>query len=300
MSTSLEMSARNMESALVTIGVPLYNHSRYIVECLDSLVRQTYSPIEIIVVDDGSTDDSFDIAREFLQSQSLNSRYEIITRPNRGMCNTMNEIAQKAQGDFISYIGSDDYWMPEKITDQASYLLANPGVALVHSCSVRVSDTGQVIGELNYPKKIKSGYLFDDLVRGKAKINTTSHLYRRSLFDSIGYYDPAFRFEDTDFWLRLTKDHKVGFLDKVHCSYRWHGENLSSPKNDLVFYNDELLAIYRKNVSDPRLLKTALRKIHKKAMKTAWRTGQRKLAAEQLVQYLSPSLVSERDASVKE
>lgn len=279
-----------MERALVTIGVPLYNHESYIVKCLDSLVRQTYRDIEIIVIDDGSTDDSFAIARKYLQSQTLNTRYDITTRPNRGMCNTMNEIAKRAQGEFISFIGSDDYWMPEKILDQADYLHDNPDVALVHSCSVRVDDTDQVIGEMNYPKKIKAGYLFKDLVTGKAKINTTSHLYRCALFDSIGYYDPSFSFEDTDFWLRLTKEHKVGFIDKVHCGYRWHGENLSNPKNDFVFYNDELLAIYRKNVSDPQLLKIALRKIHKKAMKTAWRSGQTKLALDQLRQYVRPTL----------
>ena len=285
---------------MVTIGVPLYNHARYIVECLDSLLRQTYPSTEIIIIDDGSTDDSFAIASDFLHSQTLNPRYEIVTRPNRGMCNTMNEIAQKAQGEFISFIGSDDYWMPEKIADQAAYLLANPDVTLVHSCSVRVDDKGEIIGELNFPKKIKTGYLFEELVRGKAKINTTSHLYRRAVFDDIGYYDPAFRFEDTDFWLRLSKEHKVGFIDAVHCNYRWHGENLSSPQNDLVFYNEELLEIYRKNVSDTRLLKTALRRIHKKSMKTAWRSGERHLALEQLAQYLSPSLVSKKQAPEKQ
>ena len=146
-----------MTKPLVTIGVPLYNHSRYVVQCLDSLVRQTYTPIEIIVIDDGSPDDSYHIACDFLQSQTLNPRYKITTRPNRGMCNTMNEIAHQATGEFISYIGSDDYWMAEKIAEQANYLSAHPDVTLVHSGSVRVDGNGQQIGEMRYPKKIKAG-----------------------------------------------------------------------------------------------------------------------------------------------
>lgn len=277
-----------MQAALVTIGVPLYNHSQYIVECLDSLVRQSYQPIEIIVIDDGSPDDSFAVAKAFLDSQTLNRQYRITTRPNQGMCNTLNEIAQLAKGEFISFIGSDDYWMPNKISDQADFLLANPEVALVHSCSVRIDGSGLEIGKMNYPKKIKEGHIFNELVTGAAKINTTSHLYRRSVYESIGYYDPAFSFEDTDFWLRLTKEHKIGFINKVHCGYRWHGENLSNPRNDFLFYNDELMAIYRKNVDNPQLLKTALRRIHKKACKAAWRAGRYRLALDQLLRYISP------------
>lgn len=277
-----------MANPLVTIGVPLYNHEKYIVECLDSLVKQTYTPIEIIVIDDGSTDSSFQMARDFLNKQTHNHNFHISTRPNQGMCRTLNEIGAMAKGEYIAFIGSDDYWMHNKIADQAAYLKKHTDVTLVHSCSVRVDNSGNEIGKLNYPKKIKEGYLFEQLVTGGAKINTTSHLYRRSVFDTIGYYDPSFSFEDTDFWLRLCKSHKVGFINEEHCGYRWHGENLSDPKNDLLFYNRELQDIYRKNVADQKLLKIALRKIHKRATKKALRTGQYKIAMAELRQYLSP------------
>jgi glycosyltransferase involved in cell wall biosynthesis len=278
-----------MSNPLVTIGVPLYNHEAYITECLRSLTQQTYTPVEIIVIDDGSTDQSYDVARSYLETQTDNVNFKISTQANQGMCNTMNRIAAMASGEFISFIGSDDYWMPDKIADQAAFLIEHPDVMLVHSCSIRIDSNGIEIGKLNYPDKVKEGYLFDELVTGAAKINTTSHLYRRAVFNDIGYYDPTFSFEDTDFWLRLCKDHKVGFIDREHCAYRWHGENLSDPKNSLLFYNAELQDVYRKNVADKRLLNVALRKIHKRSAKKAWRSGEYGIAWSELRQFIRPN-----------
>lgn len=277
-----------MSRSLVTIGVPLYNHEPYIAECLESLVTQSHRPLEIIVIDDGSSDNSHAVARSFLESQSHLADFHVSTRPNRGMCHTLNEIAAKARGEYISFIGSDDFWMPSKIEEQADFLDAHADVALVHSCSIRVDADGRQIGLINYPSKLKSGYLFEELVKGNAKINTTSHLYRRSVYEEIGYYDPSFSFEDTSFWLRLCKSHKVGFIDREHCCYRWHGENLSKPENSLLFYNRELQDVYRKNVSDTRLLKIALRKIHGRSMRKAFRAGEYAIALGELGQFIAP------------
>jgi len=279
-----------MDQPLTTVGVALYNHERYIVECLQSIIEQTYQPIELIVIDDGSTDDSYAVAKKYLESQQANKNYTIRSRPNQGICHTLNEIANAATGDYISYIGSDDYWMNDKIADQAHYLSTHPEVALVHSCSIRVDENGTEIGKLNYPNKLKEGRLFEALVTNKAKINTTSHLYRTSVFDKIGHYDPRFKFEDTDFWLRLSKEHQVGFINKEHCAYRWHGENYSKTENQLQFYADELIAIYRKNVSDTKLLKRVLRKIHARSFKMALRSGKYTRAVQELKKFWFPQL----------
>lgn len=262
-----------MKTPLVTVGVALYNHERYIVQCLQSIVEQTHKPIELIVIDDGSTDDSYEVAKQYLDTQQHNADYTIYRRPNKGICHTMNEIATSANGAYISYIGSDDYWMTDKISDQVNYLEHHPEIALVHSCSIRVDGNGNELGKLDYPNKLKEGQLFESLVTRKAKINTTSHLYRTSVFDKIGYYDPNFKFEDTDFWLRLSKEHLVGFINKEHCAYRWHGENYSQVDNHLKFYGDELIAIYRKNVTDKKMLSQALRSIHTKSFKLSARSG---------------------------
>jgi len=132
---------------------------------------------------------------------------------------------------------------------------------LVHSNSRRIDADGQFLRNMDYSNKDNSGQLFNALIYRTGGINTPSHLYRTDVYDSIGYYDPAFRFEDTDFWLRLTKHFEVGYINKTHTSYRWHGKNLSARDNKLSFYLDELIATYQKNIDDPALLKYAIRRV---------------------------------------
>ena len=257
-------------TSLVTIGIALYNHENYIQECLTSLFAQTYEDIEIIVIDDGSKDNSYEVAKSVCESQD---RFPCIvkTRPNQGMCNTLNEIAHLARGEYISFIGSDDFWHPEKIAKQVEFLNTHPHLALVHANSWVVDEKSAVYSELNYSNKVNSGRLFEAIVTGKGWINTPCHLYRTSVYETLGYYDPQFRFEDTDFWLRLTNVFEVGFLDEKLSYYRIHKNNMSKGDNLLSFYNDEIVKIYKKNIADDLLLQTALLRMYRKSFLRALR-----------------------------
>lgn len=266
------------DKPLVTVGVALYNHQDFIVQCLKSLVEQSYANLEIIVIDDGSPDESFKVAQEYLQSQTIRKNYSLTSRGNRGMCNTLNEIAQAAQGKYISFVGSDDYWALNKIEDQVNYLEAHPDITLVHSNSMKVDGENKKIKEINYTHKKNSGLLFDAFIYRTGGINTPSHLYRTSVYQDIGYYDPELKFEDTDFWLRLSKQHRVGFEDKIHTFYRWHGGNLSDGGNSLKFYNEELIKIYKKNIDDPVLLRYAVARVLKKSLVKSIKTFKFSLA----------------------
>jgi len=275
-------------SPLVTIGVALYNHERYIETCLHSLLQQSYPNLQIIVIDDGSKDRSCDIARHYLEQHGQPFDCTFITRPNRGMCHTLNEIAKLATGTYISFVGSDDFWMPNKIADQVAYLEAHPDITLVHSNSIKVDADGNVLKTIDFSKKINSGNVFAALAQRTGGINAPSHLFRTCVFGEIGYYDPAFSFEDTDFWLRLAKHHEVGFINASHSCYRWHGSNLSDGQNALRFYHDELIRIYEKNIDDKDLRQQAIRRIYRKSLAKAVKAGQLKAAWGYLLKYRSP------------
>lgn len=254
-------------SPLVTIGVPLYNHADFVGDCLASIIAQTYGNIEIIVVDDGSADNSYSAACEILGRQTSRP-YLIRSRPNKGLCNTLNEICSQAKGKYICFVGSDDQFHPEKTARQVAYLEAHPEVALVHSNSWLINQEGRLIGEVDYTKKRNSGDLFESILLGRGGINTPTALFRRSVFDVIGMYDPQFAIEDTDFWLRLTKNYPVGFVDEKLTYYRRHGDNLSS--KDL---SDTLVRIFEKNVMDKKLLRKAVYRIYYKRGLRALRKG---------------------------
>ena len=273
--------------SLVTIGIALYNHEKYIVECLESVINQTYKNIEIIVIDDGSEDNSYEIAKRVLEGQT-NRPYVLKTRSNIGMCNTLNEITYLANGEYISFIGSDDFWHPEKIAKQVDYLDSHSNEALVHGNSFVVDEESQIYSELNYSCKINSGLqLFESILNGKGGINTPNHLYRTSVYEKIGKYDSQFRFEDTDFWLRLSKVFNVGFIDEKLSYYRIHTKNLSANNNLLKFYNDEIVKIYQKNVDDPILLNKALMRMYRKSFLRALRSGKIGYFIKYFVRYIS-------------
>lgn len=275
-----------MNNILVTVGVALYNHEKYIIECLESIVKQSYTNIELVVIDDGSSDNSFEVAKNYLDNQNYNKNYKIITRSNKGMCNTLNEIAEQAKGKYISFIGSDDYWMLNKIEDQVNYLENNPDIILVHSNSIKVDENGKEIGLLDYSSKKNSGDMFESLILGSGGINTPSHLYKTEIYSKIGFYDSSFKFEDIDFWLRLTKIYSIGYINKFHTFYRWHGGNLSDDKNKLKFYNDEIIKIFNKNIENESLKKKAILRIYRKSYLLSLRTLEFRYLIKYLYKYL--------------
>jgi len=250
-----------MRPPLVTIGIALYNHQDYIAQCINSVLNQSYKNIELIIIDDGSPDQSFDHAQACVNAHPHNDCVTLLTRANQGMCNTLNEIAKLSHGEYISFVGSDDYWAPTKISDQVAFLESHPNVALVHSNSIKINSEGSELGLMDHSQRKNSGNLYEAIIKKKGGINTPSHLYRTAVYETIGYYDPNFKFEDTDFWLRLTNKLEVGFINKTHTYYRWHGNNLSNSNNALNFYYDELTRIYRKNIPDRVLLHYAIRRL---------------------------------------
>lgn len=278
---------------LVTVGIPLYNHENFIEQCLKSIISQTYPNIEIILIDDGSSDDSYSIAESLLSSQD---EYQAIykTRSNRGMCNTLNEIIDLSSGKYISFIGSDDYWHYEKIEKQTDYLENHPDVALVHSNSYVVDENNNVTGERDLTNKINSGKIHSQFIHNTASINTTSHLYRLSVFDVIEKYDPNFLFEDVDMWLRITKHFSIGFIDEHLSYYRRHSNNLSHDDNALAFYNEELIKIYKKNIDDPDELKVVIKRMYRKSYLRALRKGRFHIFFKYLYKYWAKINISNK------
>lgn len=274
-------------SSKVTVCVALYNHEQYIEECLKSIVKQTYKNLELIVIDDGSLDNSYEVAKKYLENQEFNKNYIIKTRKNRGMCNTLNEIISMSTGEYISFVGSDDYWYENKIELQANFLEKNLNVDLVHSNSTNIDQGGNILYKEDFSNRINSGILYEAMIYGKGGINTPSYLLKKDVFNKIGLFDPSFKFEDTDFFLRLTKVYNVGFINEELTYHRRHSANLSDSNNMLKFYYDELIKIYKKNITEEELLDYAISKVLRKSYKRALRSFQMKYFFYNLYRYIS-------------
>ena len=136
----------------VSIVIPSYNHEKYVRECIQSVLDQTYQDFEIVITDDGSTDGTVNVIREF-----DDSRIQIYTQAeNKGACTAINNCIRKAASKYIAVLNSDDAWEPTKLEKQVQYLDSHPEIGAVFTKVIIVNEAGNLIG----PKDYKNFYIF--------------------------------------------------------------------------------------------------------------------------------------------
>jgi glycosyltransferase involved in cell wall biosynthesis len=199
-----------MSTPLVSGVVPVFNGERYLAEALDSMLGQTYSPVEVIVADDGSTDGTRAVV------EGYGGRVRYLHQPNQGHGAARNLGLGAAEGEFVAFLDADDLWHPEKLERQMARFRARPEldacVTLVHNFRSPELGGGEEIDDGPLP-----GYRSGTL------------LARRALFEAVGHFDTALRFgNDTDWFLRVA-DHgaEVELLPEVLLHRRLHGANRS-------------------------------------------------------------------------
>ena len=203
----------------VSVIIPNYNYGRFLAEAIESALNQTYEPHEIIVVDDGSTDES----REILEKYG--DRIRVHYQKNEGVGAARNMGAEMATGDILAFLDADDYWSPQKLEKQLAELLSDPTIGLVHCGLQYVDDKGELGEEYLFGL---SGWVATNLLRFEPVIagpgGTT--LMRKDVFLEMGGYDtnkdlhPS---EDWDLSYRIATKYKFGFVREPLLYYRQHG-----------------------------------------------------------------------------
>lgn len=207
---------------LVSVIVPCYNHEQYVKECILSIVNQTYKNIQLIVIDDGSTDSSY----YFLQQIKMSYDFILEHRSNHGLTKTLNyAISNYATGKYITLIASDDYWEKDKIEKQVSFMELNGHLALSCAKAKIVDDQGNVIGSLADDVNMSS-LTFESLLI-KNIIPALTVIFKKQVFENVGGFDENLYYDDWDFWLRIADKFKIGFLDEYVAFYRKHESNMS-------------------------------------------------------------------------
>ena len=257
---------------LVSVLIPLYNHERYIVQCLESIVADGYPCIEIIIVDDGSVDASLANIREWhnVNSHRFQGRFDVTSRENRGLTRTLNELVRMASGQFLVILASDDYLLPGGIRARLDYLLANSSkMAVIGDCivvnqdGVKMHDSG-LEGHhrgrksfLSHEKLIDYEIVFHWCVPGPV------FMARRELYPFVGYYDETISVEDRDFFLRIVVLNLLGFVDFPVAAYRIHTGSFSQDSRRHLSYNQAMLVSITKNYGSFR----GIRKIYLYALR---------------------------------
>jgi glycosyltransferase involved in cell wall biosynthesis len=209
---------------LVSVIVPCYNHEAYVAECIQSVLNQSYSNIELIVIDDGSKDNSVEVI------QKLRSSHPFIfeTQKNKGLSATLNKaITTYATGKYIAIIASDDFWDVHKIKLQVNFMEKHPEMAMCCSKAAIVNQTSEIIGEFD-AKSFRVPYSFSNIALGKSFVAAVTVLTKKEIYDSVGLFDETLLIEDLDMWLRIADVYPIGYINEVTAFYRQHESNTSS------------------------------------------------------------------------
>lgn len=223
---------------LVTVVVPNYNYARYLPQTLDSILQQTWPQLEIIVVDDGSVDDSATI----LDSYGTQIRW--VRQQNQGVAVARNRGASEAQGELIAFLDADDIWLPTKIQSQVERFCADPELGLIHCGLIEFNEQD---GDLMTKLDGMEGWVANDLLllqRSVVHGVGSSGLVPRKIFESVGGFDPRLSTSaDWDFTYRIASQQRIGFVSQALVRYRIHSSNMHSNIN--VMERDMLLGFHK-------------------------------------------------------
>jgi len=242
---------------LVSVLVPLYNHANYVSRCLDSVLEDGYPRIEIIIIDDGSHDDSAAFAQQWFEKQdpTLIERFELKSRPNKGVTRTLNELVGMARGNFVILVASDDFLLPGGIGARLEYLRLHPAKLAVFGDCIVVDGNGDMTHDSGIVD-LYGGHTdclaSDDLLALELVFNWCvtgpGFMARRELYDQIGLYDESLTVEDWDMYLRISSRDLLGFIPRPVAAYRYHGGNSVLNENMRIAQLDSLMRTAGKNI----------------------------------------------------
>jgi alpha-1,3-rhamnosyltransferase len=219
--------------ALVSVAIPAYNHAAYIEACLASVCAQTYPELELVLIDDGSKDDTFEVARRYLEPHCGRFRRIVLERQeNHGVSTTSNACIAACRGEWVHLLGSDDVLYPNKIEhiQQAIAEWNCSDLALVHADVDIIDREGRIHARQSGKPRSAAGIdrkAWRWLFMGEHYIFNPTLALKREAFLAVGGFDPELALEDMDFWLRLSVGHAFARVPEVLAGYRKHAGNAS-------------------------------------------------------------------------
>ncbi len=206
----------------VSIVIPTYNGSRYILQTIESVLQQTYRDYEIIVVDDGSNEDIKSLLKPFADKISY------IRIENSGPAAARNKGIQVSKGEFLALLDHDDIWKPGNLQEKVDFLQRNPGSAMVYSYPELMDSEGNALHQ-EYPSVFPNGSVFEDLLLRNWITTFSCTLIRRSIFNRVGLLDERREImscDDYDMWLRIADVSSIVFSPDRQVRYRVHDTSL--------------------------------------------------------------------------
>lgn len=229
---------------LVTVVIVCYKHASYVKQSIMSVLEQSYSSIELIVVDDESPDDSPLLIKEL----AVQYKFKTIFQKNSGLTAALNKSIELAAGKYFVYLAADDNMYLDRLEKQVTFMECNPQYAVCAGNAVIINENGDIIKKQDFHPARE--LTFNDIfMHSKAGIRAPTAMIKTDILREVGGYDPTIALEDIYMWLKITsKGYVLYVMDDVLTYYRKHSSNQSK---NIVFMADCMTAIYADYQSHP-------------------------------------------------
>lgn len=208
-------------TAIVSVIVPVYNQAEYVAGAIASVLEQRYSPVELIVINDGSTDATADRLKAFERHA------RIIHQENRGAAAALNRGIRESRGSLVCWLSADDEFLPGKLEAQVATFESDRRIGMVHTGYERVDGTGKHLETVVEPPQIHPDPFVT--VYWQNSLNGSTVMLRRDVFDAVGGFDETLRADvDADMWLKVFRRWEVRIVRGVYVRYRVHQNSLSA------------------------------------------------------------------------
>ncbi|MBR5637649.1 MAG: glycosyltransferase [Pseudobutyrivibrio sp.] len=293
---------------LISIIVPIFNVEQYLDKCVESILEQTYKKIELILVDDGSTDGSAEKCEAWAQKDE---RIKVIHKENSGSADSRNMGLDIAQGEYIGFVDSDDWIVPDMYERLANSLKDNSADMSV--CMFKMtSDENEVIENSEYPTSTYSGKEFADIIVSEKKPRISyaiwKCLYKKDKIGDLRFYTGVHYNEDAVFLIEnLWRCDKVIFIDAPLYYYRVHLSSISNVKmskkhiDDILFKCRWLTDFYQKNgnADEQRMVRKAVIRELTPYLKSCWDDESLKESLNDIISYIQENKLGLRDIGLE-
>jgi glycosyltransferase involved in cell wall biosynthesis len=220
----------------VSVIIPAYNAMNYLAETLESVLKQTFTNFEVLIINDGSSDNIVEWASEI-----QDARVRLICQDNQGLAGARNTGIWCSKGEYLAFLDADDIWEPTKLEKQVKCLNENADIGLVSCWISHVDENGNIVGFTNVPK-----FTGTDLKRELFTFNNilcgSTPILRRSCFEKVGFFERSLKSaEDWDMWLRIARYYSISVIREPLVRYRHHSNNMSKNLRVMVQEVDKVM-----------------------------------------------------------
>ncbi|RSL17545.1 glycosyl transferase family 2 [Edaphobacter aggregans] len=219
--------------ATVDVIIPSFNAAHYLPAAIESVVSQTFDDWQILLVDDGSTDNTAEVIAPFLER--LGSKFKYIKQNNRGLPAARNTAIKASTAEFLALLDADDVWLPCRLSESLKAFAERPQAGLAYGLVTTIDPEGQLGRTFAGNPRYAEGNIAPYIYMRKVELPCPTMTFRRKCVDEVGLFDETMRAtEDRDLWLRIALRYEVAFVPKVIAHYRISPGSMSTDPNRML------------------------------------------------------------------